>query len=155
MIKTYTRPQTPKSFKRPYIIVSDISTLYWTIYGMTTCKEFNTVAEARQYAKQHAIDKLPDSEFYDWYRASAGALVAVRFGNWLLIKRKEGICLMNPIIALFKLIYYIATFIWTISVKILLPIAKVGTTIFFLVTCFPLGVVMIFVFINMSAKSKG
>lgn len=65
MIEAYTRPQTPESFKRPYIIVSDTAVLYWTMYGMTTRKEFNTVAEARQYASKHAIDKLPDSEFYD------------------------------------------------------------------------------------------
>lgn len=61
---------------------------------------------------------------------------------------------MKAIIALFKLIYYISEFIWKISVSILLPIAKVATVIFFLFTCFPVGIIMIFVFINMSAKSK-
>ena len=65
MIKTYVRPETPTTFKRPYIVVSNTCALYWTIYGMTTRKEFNTVEEAQQYASEHAIDKLPDSEFYN------------------------------------------------------------------------------------------
>ncbi|OQJ71259.1 hypothetical protein BMS80_08440 [Leuconostoc pseudomesenteroides] len=65
MIQTYKRPNMPESFKRPYIVASDTAELYWTIYGVTTRKEFNTVDEAQQYAKKYAIDKLPDAEFYN------------------------------------------------------------------------------------------